>query len=659
MTLLPETLMAYEPQFFALTSALTQNVGADFAFVAVPTADNTRAVRTCGLTEQSEPRENFVYALANTPCFDAMDGGTCIYPDDIQNLFPQDHLLREMRVVGYVGTPIVNALGARLGIVVVLYRTPIKLSEIHLRRALDATAHQACRLLEQCIQRQNDNDAALHLQTLFAHTPIGVLLCNSDDFILSANPAIAHMLGYTTEELLDKSIRFLCQSNDDPSAIKQLLESHQTNVVVEKSYIHKNGSLIAVRVTASISTPSERPQILRMVEDISQRKRTEMLLHAHEHALRNSEMRYRLLFENAVEALVVFDVSNGCFVDCNRNALALFGANQLSDLSTLTPADLSPTLQPDGSSSLEKSLAWIQRAVEGEAVVFEWAHRSLQGKDVLCEVRLLRVPDPVRILIRGSMIDVQERKNIEREREQLIRQLELRNTELERFTYTVSHDLKSPLITIKGFLGLLIDDIQQNQNSSVQEDIREISRAADHMYELLNNLLQLSRAGRLTNSKQTVSIADTTRQVVALLHGFIQQKNIFIEIQDDMPLVLGDRIRLQELLQNLVHNACKFTNDSKTPKVVVGYDPSRSTKMRHTFFVADNGIGIPKIYQEKIFGLFEKLDIRAEGTGIGLAIVRRIIEGHGGRVWVESAGEGHGATFFFSLPSLEAAEDAP
>ncbi len=254
-----------------------------------------------------------------------------------------------------------------------------------------------------------------------------------------------------------------------------------------------------------------------------------------------------------------------------------------------------------------------------------------------------------------------ERRRVEEQRKHLIADLEAKNVELEyhnaeleRFTYTVSHDLKTPLVTIKGFLGLLEKDAAAGNIDQMKRDMSQIAAAADKMARLLDELLELSRIGRLMNPLVAVSLTDLVREAIRLVTGPIVARGVAVEIDEAMPLVYGDRVRLLEVYQNLIDNAVKFMGRQPEPRIEVGV---RQDDGEVVCFVRDNGIGIDPKYHEKVFGLFERLDATNEGTGIGLALVKRIVEVHGGRIWVESDGEGQGSTFWFTLESKTAADD--
>lgn len=287
----------------------------------------------------------------------------------------------------------------------------------------------------------------------------------------------------------------------------------------------------------------------------------------------------------------------------------------------------------------------ISRTLEsGHVSAFEYQLQQ-GGENRTFEARIAAAGrDTVLAMVR----DVSIRTWVESEREKLIEELEAKNAELERFTYTVSHDLKSPLITIKGFLGFIKEDSRKGNIVRLESDIKRISDAAEKMQHLLNDLLELSRVGRLTNKPQEIRFNELVAESLELVHGRISQRGISVHVDENLPNIFADRQRIHEVLQNLIDNAAKFMGDQPSPRIEIGQQGVLGGMP--VFFVRDNGIGISPEYQDRIFGLFDKLDVQTEGTGIGLALVKRIVEFHGGRVWVESE-SGKGTTFFFTLPT--------
>ena len=237
------------------------------------------------------------------------------------------------------------------------------------------------------------------------------------------------------------------------------------------------------------------------------------------------------------------------------------------------------------------------------------------------------------------------------ERAELIDELGARNAELERFTYTVSHDLKSPLVTIKGYIGYLKKDLANKNFSRFEDDLERIRKASETMQALLNDLLDLSRVGRVVNLPQDVPFKDIVDEAYeVVIPPAIKNKLQFI-VQPDLPIVHCDKVRLVEVMQNLISNSIKFMGDQEEPVIEVGTQGVE--KNFAVIYVRDNGIGIEKQFQEQVFGLFNRLNPQMEGTGIGLALVKRIIEFHYGRIWLESEGIGMGTTVFFTLPLAE------
>jgi len=233
-------------------------------------------------------------------------------------------------------------------------------------------------------------------------------------------------------------------------------------------------------------------------------------------------------------------------------------------------------------------------------------------------------------------------------------QLQKQVGELERFTYTVSHDLRSPLVTIKGFLGMLEKDMRDDRPEKIKSDIERIAGATDKMDALLSDLLELSRIGRIVNPPEKIDTVQLIHDSLESVDARIKERKVIVNIQPNLPSLYGDRIRLREVFENLLDNAAKYMGEQSNPMVEIG---SQHKGNETVFFVSDNGMGIENQYKERIFALFEKLNPTIEGTGIGLALVKRIVETHGGEIWVESEGLGKGSTFFFTIPNSRKTSD--
>jgi len=226
------------------------------------------------------------------------------------------------------------------------------------------------------------------------------------------------------------------------------------------------------------------------------------------------------------------------------------------------------------------------------------------------------------------------------------RELAERNEELARFTYAVSHDLRSPLVTIRTFVGYLEQDFRSQDATRMEKDLAYIHSATDKMGLLLDELLELSRIGRTVTPSAEAPLQAVVRDALALVAGRIAERRVRVDVTEEPVVLFGDRRRLVEVFQNLVDNAVGFMGDQPAPRVEIGVE---ADGVRTVLFVRDNGAGIDPRHQPKLFGLFEKLDPGSAGAGMGLALVKRIVEVHGGRIWVESEGIDKGATFRFTL----------
>jgi light-regulated signal transduction histidine kinase (bacteriophytochrome) len=218
--------------------------------------------------------------------------------------------------------------------------------------------------------------------------------------------------------------------------------------------------------------------------------------------------------------------------------------------------------------------------------------------------------------------------------------------ELERFAYAASHDLKSPLVAIKGFLGLLSKDLQTGNDERVARDLQHIALATDQMDRSLDGLLKVTRIGLVVNTPQRFSLGELCEEVKSRLPELAIRNDIEIEIAPDMPEVSADKTQISDVMRHLLENAIKFCREDVKPKISVSAE-IQDNRVRCR--VKDNGIGIDPRYLERIFGLFEQLNQNIEGTGVGLALVKRIIESHGGEVWAESDGIDAGSSIYFTL----------
>ena len=454
--------------------------------------------------------------------------------------------------------------------------------------------------------------------------------------ITHVNPAFLTLWGYrTAEEAIGHSVSSFFAREEDGLPV---LEALNTLGRWEGEFLAQrtDGSTFVTQGIATVIRDGKGEPIGYQSTnlDITDRKRAEEELKA-------SEEKFSTAFKTSPYAITITRVKDGSFIEVNDAFTPITG---FTHEEALSGSSVGFGLWADAEDRKRVIATLIDgRAVSGEEFLF----RKKNGEIItgLFSARIISLNNEPCIL--SSINDISDRKRAEELREHLIRELEQKNAELERFTYTVSHDLKSPLITIQGFASMIEDDAQKGDTVQLKKDINRIMSAADTMQELLADVLELSRIGRVVSPPEKIPFGTIAHEAVDLLAGTLAELGVKIDIAPALPIVRVDHARIREVMVNLLENAVKFMGNQQKPEIRIGMETGGAEPV---FFVWDNGIGIDPRYLERIFNLFERLDTSAHGTGIGLPIVRRIIEVHGGKIWAESEGPGKGTTFRFTLP---------
>lgn len=474
-------------------------------------------------------------------------------------------------------------------------------------------------------------------QKIFKASPVIITIRDQEGRYINVNDTFTKVTGYTYEEVLGKSVQEIgyIVNYDEWMQAQESLERIGSFADLVVRVERKDGKHIFVLMNSELTMLDGHPCVLTTAMDVTERRQAE-------EALKASEEKFSKAFHASPNAAFIMRASDHKYLEVNEAFCTLTGFEREEMLSK-TALDLNIFGK---TGAPEQAIEMLQNGGLLRNFEFTFTKKLGQTGVGLLSIDEIVVNQEACFLI--LIQDVTNQKLAALERDLLIQELSAKNAELERFTYTVSHDLKSPLVTIRGFAGYLEQDMQSRDAERLKSDVTRIMGAAEKMQRLLDELLELSRIGRLINPPEEIPFNEVAREAVSLVEGQLKSRQVEVRIEPDLPSVYGDKVRLVEIVQNLLDNAAKFMGDQQKPVIEIG--AFGLPEQEPVFFVKDNGIGIPAAYQERVFGLFDKLDPNTEGTGVGLALVKRIIEVHGGKIWLESGGTERGTTFFFTLP---------
>ncbi len=500
--------------------------------------------------------------------------------------------------------------------------------------------------------RKTAEDALRHSEELNRRIieafPGGLITVDKDGQVLRANEEGRKMLGVAQERLAEVNITNLepwtvfengvtCPTEEFPASKCLLTGEPQDPLIL--GTLRPSGEISWAVFTAVPLSDRESGELTGAVMtflDITDRK-------VAEEALRDSEANQRAVIQAIPDAIFRL-TKEGVF----RDFIPGETVETLMDPKQFLGRTLQEVLPKGIAARTMRAIRDALRTNERQEFEYEL---EMDGAVRHYEARL--VPDRAESVL-GVVRDVTDRRVAELQREDLLVELEAKNRELERFARTVSHDLKSPLITIRGFMEVLEDDRASVSDRAAQA-IDRINNAAKMMLHLLDDLLELARVGRLVNPLEEVAFGDIVRSAVDQVAGSIVKHGVKVNIDADLPYVAADRTRLVQVVQNLLDNAVKFMGEQRNPRIEIG---ASKRDGRVLCWVRDNGAGLDGRNLERIFGVFDRLQHHVEGSGIGLALARRIIEVHGGEIWAESDGTGKGSTFYFTLPATISPERA-
>ncbi len=475
-------------------------------------------------------------------------------------------------------------------------------------------------------------------RSLFERVPVGVYRSSVLGEILDANPALARILGYpSADALIGVNVdRIYIDLQDRREAAESLA---RTGVLfgAEFQMRRADGRVIWVRDT-SRTVVAEGGAVVGyegVIEDITEWRRAV-------EALRVSEDRYRQLIENANDLVYTTDLF-GHVTSMNSAAERTFGCSRQNAVSV----NFFDLVVPEMRAMAQDFVSAVLGG-GGAGKTVELEIEDPYGRRVTLETSLrlyfsLGQPMTVQAIAR----DITERKNAERLLTQQREELARSNQELERFAYVASHDLQEPLRAVRIFAEMLAERYKGKLGAETDEFFGHIVSGGERMQRMIEDLLAYARVSTRGHALQPCGTGDALSMALENLRARLDQTNAHVTF-DELPVVMADLRQLAQLFQNLLSNALKFHGE-KPPRIHIGV---RREDRDWIFEVTDNGIGIPEDQRERVFNIFERAhtDRSVPGTGIGLAIAKRIVQRHGGRIWVESEA-GRGSTFFFTIPA--------
>lgn len=378
----------------------------------------------------------------------------------------------------------------------------------------------------------------------------------------------------------------------------------------------------------------EREQLEALQERICQLEGELLDCRSLERALSESEQRWKKLVENSLTGIYVDQ--GGRIIFANERFARIYGYSR----EELIGIESHRLVHPEDRAFTDEMRA---KRLRGEKPLSEYDARGITKEGKTIWVRRMNTDIEYRGTpsILGNLIDITEEKRFEEE-------LEEANAELREFMDVVSHDLKTPLIAIRGFVLRLLRNHAGEANNQVTEYLRRIESSAERMDSLISDLRAFLTSGHVRYHYQQVASREIIEGVVNDLEAALKARKIALSLADNLPSIYCDPEKMQHVFQNLIENAVKYLGDTPNPRIEIGYEDRGDM---HQFSVFDNGMGIDPRNHKRIFKKFQRLkEARDEqGSGLGLAIVERIVQRHGGKVWVESE-RGKGATFVFVLP---------
>jgi PAS domain S-box-containing protein len=503
-----------------------------------------------------------------------------------------------------------------------------------------ADMHKKVNELETSVIEHEQGESAARNEELFKTVIENALefitIIDGDGIVRYESPSAEVRSGYKPEDIIGKRIFDIIHPDDLPKAIDIFNRTIQNPDKTQSGEVcfrdnYGRWRILEAKVRNLLNNPIVKGIVINSY-DITEKRQAET-------QLRESENLYRTLTEYSLTGIYLFRERRYLFANEMYSKISGYSWD---DLKSMDPVDLiAPEYRKQLSERVKKRLA-------GEDVPSDYETQILRKDGAVRDVHIkaTRVKYEGEPTVLGNIIDITERKRSEEALKVRSEELARSNRDLEQFAYVASHDLQEPLRMVTSYVQLLARRYIGKLDSDADDFIRFAVDGAIRMWKLINDLLTYSRVGTRGKELEPTDCEMVLNQSLSNLKVAIEDNGAVVT-HDPLPTVTGDNPELVELFQNLIGNAIKFRGD-EPPRVHVS--ASRNGN-EWTFSVRDNGIGIAPEYAERIFVIFQRLHSREEypGTGIGLAISQKIVERHGGRIWMESEPE-KGTTFYFTLP---------
>lgn len=479
--------------------------------------------------------------------------------------------------------------------------------------------------------RHDGGDTDKRFQLVCESKPLGYLSLNEKGRLIEINQAALDVLGYTRGEVIGRYFEDLLHPEGQAHIKENLPRFLAAGEILgaEFEMLRKDGSVIAVLFNGRINRDEKGnfQQTHCILQDITEHKFAE-------EKLLETEKKYGQLIENSL---------TGIYID--QDERIVFANKRFADIYRYPRDEILGIASWKLVHPEDRGLTNRLRAerLKGYDVPLEYEARGLtkDGKTIWILRRNTRIEHRGRPAILGNIADITQQKWVEEE-------LRLANEELKDFVQVVTHDLKNPLIAIQGFSARLMKSYRDKLGRKGMVYLDYIKSSVRQIEVLVTDLVALSKVGRVDFFFKEASAREIVNKVIQIIQPRLKEKRIKIDVAKNLPVIYCDEDKIYQVFENLLTNATKFIENSKSARIEIGHEDKGNF---HQFFVRDNGIGIDKKNHCVIFEKFHRLrEIEdKEGTGLGLAIVERIITNHGGSIWVESE-KGKGATFFFTLP---------